>query len=72
VQTARENPSWGYDRIVGALANLGRRASVQHDDGGVGSLRGCRYLLHDRDAKFCESFRKLIETGSWAHNQRIY
>jgi hypothetical protein len=29
-----------------------------------GSLRGCRYLLHDRDAKFCESFRKLIGTGS--------
>src|SRR4029077_15449841 len=22
VQMARENPSWGYDRIVGALANL--------------------------------------------------
>ena len=29
-----------------------------------GSLRGCRYLLHDRDAKFCESFRELISTGS--------
>ena len=23
-----------------------------------------RYLLHDRDAKFCESFRELIRTGS--------
>jgi hypothetical protein len=22
-----------------------------------GCLRGCRYLLHDRDAKFCQSFR---------------
>src|SRR5215472_17327341 len=29
-----------------------------------GCLRGCRYLLHDRDAKFCESFRELIESGS--------
>jgi putative transposase len=29
-----------------------------------GSLRGCRYLLHDRDAKFCQSFRDLIKTGS--------
>ena len=29
-----------------------------------GCLRGCRYLLHDRDTKFCESFRGLIESGS--------
>jgi len=29
-----------------------------------GCLRGCRYLLHDRDAKFCQSFRELITTGS--------
>jgi hypothetical protein len=27
VQMARENPSWGYDRIVGALANVGRQGS---------------------------------------------
>jgi putative transposase len=26
---AKENPSWGYDRIVGALANLGRKVSDQ-------------------------------------------
>src|SRR5215831_7981827 len=29
LQMARENPSWGYDRIVGALANLGLRLSDQ-------------------------------------------
>ena len=29
-----------------------------------GCLRDCRYLLHDRDAKFCQSFRELIESGS--------
>ena len=29
VQMAKENPSWGYDRIVGALANLGHRLSDQ-------------------------------------------
>jgi transposase InsO family protein len=29
VQFAHENPSWGYDRIMGALANLGYRVSDQ-------------------------------------------
>ena len=27
-----------------------------------GFLRGCHYLLHDGDAKFCASFRELIES----------
>ena len=29
VQMARESSGWGYDRIVGALANLGRNVSDQ-------------------------------------------
>jgi transposase len=32
VQKARENPSWGYDRIVGAVSNLGNRLSHQTVD----------------------------------------
>jgi hypothetical protein len=29
VRMARENPSWGYDRIVGAMTNLGGKLSNQ-------------------------------------------
>jgi putative transposase len=29
VRMAQENPSWGYDRIVGAMANLGHKLSDQ-------------------------------------------
>jgi putative transposase len=149
VRMAKENPGWGYDRIVGAMANLGFRLSDQtvgnilrrHDippapkrkqttswkdfirahmavlaatdffTVEVLTLRGLmtyyvlffihlesrkiclagvtrhpdqewmeqmarnvtmedsgflipqRYLLHDRDTKFCSSFREVIEAG---------
>ena len=28
----------------------------------IGFLRGCRYLLHDRDAKFCDGFDALLQS----------
>ncbi len=149
VRMAKENPGWGYDRIVGAMANLGYRLSDQtvgnilrrHDIpptpkrkqttswkdfihahmavmaatdfftvevltmkglltyyvlffihlesrricmAGItchpdqewmeqmarnvtmeesGFLSNRRYLLHDRDTKYCSSFRQMIEAG---------
>jgi hypothetical protein len=111
---ADENRSWGYDRIVGALANLGHEISDQTVGNvlrrhglpsaparkhtttwaafirvhlavlagtdfftvevltqmarnvtmeGCGTLRDCRYLLHDRDTKYTISFRAIIESG---------
>jgi hypothetical protein len=29
----------------------------------MGHLKGCRYLLHDRDAKFCAEFRETLAVG---------
>jgi putative transposase len=29
----------------------------------IGFLNGCRYLLHDRDKKFCREFRETIAAG---------
>jgi len=149
VQFAEENPSWGHDRIVGALSNLGNKISHRtvgnvlkrngispapdrnrdttwanfikthqgvlaacdffttevitpvglityyvlffihlgsrkvHIAGvtpnpneawmnqmarnitmeGWGFLSGYRYLIHDRDSKFCKSFRRIIKSG---------
>src|SRR5499427_5802778 len=149
VRMAKENSSWGYDRIVGALANLGHQVSDQtvgnilrrhgigpvpqrsktttwkdfirrhmevlagidfftvevltwgglvtyyvlffihlesrrvsiagitdHPDAcwmrqmacnatleGMGDLSGCRYLLHDRDTKFCPEFCETLAAG---------
>ena len=89
---ARENIDWGYDRIVGAMANLGytlsdetvgnilRRNGIPpaperkhmttwtdfiraHMSVLAGFLESCRYLIHDRDKKFMESFRAIVKSG---------
>jgi hypothetical protein len=54
---ARENRGWGYDRIVGALANLGHAIS----DRTVGNILRRHNL--DRDQKFCREFRETLAAG---------
>ena len=31
----------------------------------LGYLHGCRYVLQDRDAKFCAEFRQTLAAGDW-------
>jgi hypothetical protein len=35
---------------------------MQHLEG-IGQLNGRRYVLHDRDAKFCAEFRETLAAG---------
>ena len=60
LRMARENSSWGYTRICGALRNLGhdvgrntvKRILAEH--GNRAGTRDASYLIHDRDpAVFC-------------------
>jgi hypothetical protein len=44
---------------AGWMEQVARNASMQHS----GYLNGCRYLLHDRDQKFCREFRETLAAG---------
>jgi hypothetical protein len=85
VRIAKENTDWGYNRIVGAMANLGYRLESRRVEvAGItrhpneawmkqiarnatmdewGFLEGCRYLIHDRDTKFTDSFRAIVKSS---------
>jgi hypothetical protein len=41
------------------MKQLARNVTME----GCGVLRDCRYLLHDRDAKYTQSFRAIIASG---------
>ena len=41
------------------MEQVARNATME----GSGSLNGCRYLLHDRDTKFCREFRETLAAG---------
>jgi hypothetical protein len=49
--TVHPNESW--------MKQIARNATMD----GCGVLRDCRYLLHDRDAKYTASFRAIIRSG---------
>ena len=44
---------------AGWMEPVARNASMQDH----GYLNGCRYLLHDRDQKFCREFRETLAAG---------
>ena len=41
------------------MKQIARNATME----GCGALRDCRYLLHDRDTKYTQSFRAIIASG---------
>jgi putative transposase len=42
-----------------AMEQMARNATLEE----LGYRHPCRYLLHDRDSKFCESFREVLKAG---------
>ena len=44
---------------AGWMEQVARNATMQDS----GYLNGCRYLLHDRDQKFCREFRETLAAG---------
>ena len=41
------------------MQQVARNATLED----TGYLKGCRYLLHDRDKKFCTEFRETLAAG---------
>jgi putative transposase len=58
VRMAKENPSWGYDRIVGAIANLGHKLSDQT----VGNILGRHDIPPAPKRKHTTSWKDFIRT----------
>ena len=58
MRMAKENPSWGYDRIVGAMANLGYKLSDQT----VGNILGRHDIPPAPKRKHTTSWKDFIRT----------
>jgi len=62
VRMAQDNRSWGYTRIQRALANLNHkvgRGTIANAQSGA--LHAKRYLIIDRDTKYSQQFRRLVQ-----------
>ena len=55
---ARENRSWGYDRIVGALANLASTVSDQT----MGNILKCHGIAPAPERKTTTTWKEFIRT----------
>ena len=58
VRMAKENPNWGYDRIVGAMANLGYKLSDQT----VGNILGRQDIPPAPKRKHTTNWKDFIRT----------
>jgi putative transposase len=58
VRMAQENRSWGYDRIVGALANLGHTISDQTE----GNILKCHGIAPAPERKTTTTWKEFIRT----------
>jgi hypothetical protein len=67
VRMAQENRSWGYDRIVGALANLGYTISDQT----VGNILKRHGLPRAPERKTTTTWKEFIRTHRWLGSEMM-
>ena len=61
VRMAKENPSWGYTRMRGALYNLSHEVARNLTDCVDGFLKHTKYLILDRDPLYTQAFREMLK-----------
>ena len=57
--TPHPNEAWRACPALPGMKQIARNVTMDE----WGFLDNCRYLIHDRDSKYCHSFRKIIKSG---------
>jgi len=57
--TPHPNEAWRACPASPGMKQIARNVTMDE----WGFLGDCRYLIHDRDTKYCQSFREIIESG---------